>query len=178
MLLPKNEHWGSRSASEGHGAGRREQCQGHRCEFPSLRGTHRELAEGMLPRQPGSKSLWKQRNRREARTAAQDCGELLLEQVGEREESLEKDADARKQVLTVKCHGPANQQLEGVFPVIQVGCVWVGTSVAPAVLGVVSGVAEHSSIVPMGCSSLLAMKPRNASSHDPGSDASKSPRVE
>lgn len=131
----------------------------------------------ILPRQPGSTSLWKQRNRREARTAAQDCGELLLEQARERGKSLEKDADARKQVLTVKCHGPANQQLEGGFPVIQVGCVGVGTSMASAVLGVMSGVAEHSSIVPMGCSSPLAMRPRNAGSHDPGSDASKCRRL-
>lgn len=61
----------------------------------------------ILPRQPGSKSLWKQQNQREARIAAQGCGELLLEQVGERGESLEKDADG-KQVLTAKCHGPAN----------------------------------------------------------------------
>lgn len=33
------------------------------------------------------------------------------------------------------------------------------------------------SIVPMGCSSLLAMRPRNAGSHDPGSDASKCRRL-
>lgn len=61
----------------------------------------------ILPRQPGRKSLWKLQNWRQAGIAAQDCGELLLELFGERGESLEKDADG-KQVLTVKCHGPAN----------------------------------------------------------------------